>query len=102
MAVGESVSNGTPWDTRRPHRGNFSLSKYGVSTWWITYFPITRGTEMERTNENVKEMESSSSGDSDKVSCVEAPQIGEAVRDPVEQGAGETTLVGGGGKPVSR
>ena len=101
MAVGESVSNGTPWDTGRPPMGNFSLTKYGVSTWWTTYFPITRGTEMEHANENLKDMESSASGDSDKGSCTEDPQIGATGQDPVEQGAGETPLIGGG-MPVFR
>jgi len=96
MAVGESVPNGTPWDTRRPPRGNFSLTKYGVSTWWTTYLPITRGTEMERKNENLKDMESSASGDSDKGSCTEAPQTGATGRDPVEQGVGEIPLIGCG------
>ena len=94
--MGESVPNGTPCDTRQPPRGNFSLTKYGVSTWWTTYFPITRGTEIERTNENLKDMESSVSGDSDKGSCTEAPQTGATGRDSVKQGAGETPLIVGG------
>ena len=42
---------------------------------------------MECTNENLKDMESSASGDSDKGSCTEAAQIGTTGRDPVEQGA---------------
>jgi hypothetical protein len=83
--VGESVSNGTPWDTRRPPRGNFSLTKYGVS----------RGTKMERTNVNLKDIESSTSADSDKGSCTEALQVGATGQDPAEQGAGETSLIGG-------
>jgi hypothetical protein len=94
--VDESVSNGTLWDTWQPPRGNFSLTNYGVSTWWTTYFPITRETEMEHTNVNLKDMESSASGDSDKGSCTEAPQIGATGRDSFEQGAGETTLIGEG------
>jgi len=92
--VGEYVPNGTPWDTGRLPMGNFSFTKYGVSTWWTTYFP-TRGTTMEGTNENLKDMESSASGDSDKGSCTEAPQIGATGRDPIEQGAGETPLIWG-------
>jgi len=99
MAVGESVFNGTLLDTGRPLRGNLSLTKYGVSTWWTTYFPITRGTEMGRTNVNLKEMESSASGDSDKGSCTGAPQIGATGRDPDEQGEGDTRLIRGGGRP---
>jgi len=54
---------------------------------------------MERTNENLKDMESSASGDSVKGSCSDAPQIVAPGRDPVEQGAGETSLIGGGGRP---
>ena len=50
---------------------------------------------MERTNENLKDVESSASGDSDKGSCTETPQIGAPGRDPVEQGAGDTPLTGG-------
>ena len=41
-----------------------------------------------------EDMECSASGDSDKGSCTEAPQIGETVREPVEQGADETPLTG--------
>jgi len=47
---------------------------------------------MEHTNENVKDMESSASGDSDKGSCTKTGATG---RDQVEQGAGETPLVRG-------
>ena len=50
---------------------------------------------MEHTKVNLKDMESSASEDSDKGSCTEAPQIGATGRDPVEQGADETTLIGG-------
>jgi len=52
---------------------------------------------MESTNENLKDMESSASGDSDKGSCTETPRIGATGWDPVGQGAGETSLIGGGG-----
>jgi len=40
-------------------------------------------------------MESFASGDSDKGSCTEAPQIGATGQDPVEQGAGETPVIEG-------
>ena len=50
---------------------------------------------MEHMNVNLKDMESSAPGDSDKGSCTEAPQIGATGWDPVEQGAGETPLLGG-------
>ena len=52
---------------------------------------------MEHRNENLKDMESPASGDSDKGSCTEDPQIRATGRDPVEQGAGEIPLIGGGG-----
>jgi len=98
-----SLSQTTPpWDTRRPPKGNLSLTKYGFLLGGPHISPITLGTEMERTNENLKDMESSASGDSDKGSCTGAAQIGATGRDPVEQGAGETPLIGGGGTPVSQ
>jgi len=40
-------------------------------------------------------MERSAFGDSDMGSCTEAPQIVTTVREPVEQGAEETPLIGG-------
>jgi len=49
---------------------------------------------MDSTIVNLKDKESSASGDSDKGSCTEAPQTGEAGWDPVQQGAGETPLTG--------
>ena len=56
---------------------------------------------MEHRNENLKDMESPASGDSDKGSCTEDPQIRATGRDPVEQGAGEIPLIGGGA-PISQ
>jgi len=56
---------------------------------------------MEFMNKNPKHMESSASGDSDKGSHTEAPQIGAIVQDPVEQGLGETPLTGGERPPPS-
>ena len=78
--MGESVKNDTPWDTRRPPRGNFSLTKHGVTVWW-TIFPHYSWDHI---------------GDSDKGSCTEAPQIGATVREPVEQEVDKTPLTGGG------
>ena len=46
-------------------------------------------------NVETKDMESSAPGDSEKGSCIEASQIGATRRDPVEQGVGETPLIGG-------
>jgi len=51
---------------------------------------------MEHTNVNLKDMEGSASGDSGMGSCKEATQIGATGPDPVEQGADETPLIGGG------
>jgi len=49
---------------------------------------------MESTIVNLKDKVSSISGDSDKGSCTEALQTGVTGRDPREQGAGETPLIG--------
>ena len=59
------------------------------------YFPNAHGTVMD-TNGKIKDMESSSPGDSDKGPCTEALQIGTTGRDPAEQRVGETPLIGGG------
>ena len=59
------------------------------------YFPNTRGSFMD-TVEEIKNLESSSPGDSDMGSCTEAPQIGATGRDPAEQEVGETPQIGGG------
>ena len=56
---------------------------------------------MVHMNVNLKDMESSTSGDSDKDPCTEAPQIGATGWDPVEQGAGKTPLIGGECPPTS-
>ena len=47
------------------------------------------------TNGKIKDVESSAPGDSEKGSCMEAPQIGATTQDPVEQGMDETPLIGG-------
>jgi len=56
---------------------------------------------MEHMNVNLKHMESSTSGDSDKGSCTEALQIGATGQDPVKQGADQTPL-NGVGMPASQ
>jgi len=56
---------------------------------------------MECTKENLKDMESSASGESDKGSCTDNLQIEATGRDPVEQGAGKTPLIGGECPPPS-
>jgi len=49
---------------------------------------------MKHTFINLEDKESSASGDSDKGSCTEAPQIGAAGQNPAEQGMVETPLTG--------
>jgi len=49
---------------------------------------------MEHTFINLEDKDSSPPGESDKGSCTEGLQIGAAGRNPVEQGAGETPLIG--------
>jgi len=90
-----SVSNGTPWDTRRPPRGNFSLTKHRG------FCLVDHISHYLHTKVNSEDMECSTSRDSDKGSCTEAPQIGVTVREPVEQGADKTPLTEGG-TPVSQ
>jgi len=44
MAVGESVSNGTLWDTRQPPRGNSALPSMGAVLGGPYNTPSIRGT----------------------------------------------------------
>ena len=53
------------------------------------------------TNGKIKNLESSAPEDSEKGSCMEAPQIGATRQDPVEQEVGETPLIGGERAPSS-
>ena len=50
--------------------------------------------QMEHMFTYLEDKESSAPGDSDKGSRPEAPQIGAAGQNPVEQGVGETPLIG--------
>jgi hypothetical protein len=45
MAVGESVTIGTLWDTRQPPSWNDSLTRYGNSAWWTVEFPDLMGQD---------------------------------------------------------
>ena len=58
------------------------------------HFPITHGIQMENTVENSEHMESSTLGDSNKGSRLEAPKNGATGRDSAEQEAGDTPLIG--------
>ena len=49
---------------------------------------------MENTDINLEHKESSTVWDSEKGFCSEAPQTGAAGQNPVEQGAGDTPLIG--------
>ena len=59
------------------------------------YYPLIRGNHMDRMKKNLECKEGSASGDSNNGSHTKAPQIGAAVLNPVEQGAGATPLIGG-------
>jgi len=48
---------------------------------------------MEHTKVYLEDMERSASGDSDKRSCTQAPQIGATGRESFEQGADENPLI---------
>jgi hypothetical protein len=91
MAVGESVSNSTLWDTRRPPRGNIALPSMGALLGGPYDTPTTCGTKMESMNKEFEVKESSTPGDSGKGSkegssqgellCLEALQ-GETRQNP--------------------
>jgi hypothetical protein len=46
MAVGESVTNGTLWDTRRPPKGNTALPTKGALLGGLHSTPLLVGTEL--------------------------------------------------------
>jgi len=47
MAVGEFVTNGTLWDTRRPPRGNTALPSMGTLLGGLHSTPLLMGTELK-------------------------------------------------------
>jgi hypothetical protein len=81
--VGESVSIGNLWDTRRTPRGNVALPRKGALLGGPYMTLLTRGTKMERMDLTSKYKESSTPGDSTKGLNSEGPQIGAAERNPV-------------------
>ena len=93
MAVGESVSNGTLWDTRRSPRGNTALPSMSALFCGPHSTPLLVGTQLSAQNKNLEHKESSITGDSIKGSCSEAPH-GADGQNPVQQGAGEAPLIG--------
>jgi hypothetical protein len=65
----------------------------GVSAWWADTSPILVGPEMENGVSNLETKESSAVWDSNKGTSSGA-LCGAAKLDPVEQGAGGTSLTG--------
>ena len=74
--MGESVSNGTLWDTRRPPRGKVALLSKGALLGGPHMTLHTHGIKMERMDLTLKHKESSTPGDTTKGLSSEAPQIG--------------------------
>jgi hypothetical protein len=66
MAVGESVSNGALWDTRRPPTCIIALPGMGALFGGPFNFPSTRGTSMDSEFVKLQVTESSTPGDSCK------------------------------------
>jgi hypothetical protein len=79
--VGESVSNGTLWDTRQPPKGNLALPSMGALFGGFYNTPPIRGTSMDNTVSNLEQKESSAVWDSEKGSCSE-PLGGAAGQNP--------------------
>jgi hypothetical protein len=83
MAMGESVSNGALWDSRRPPSCIIALPGMGALSGGPFNSPSTRGTFMDSTFETFHVTEGSTPGDSSKGSkegsdkgeilCSEAP-----------------------------
>jgi hypothetical protein len=94
MAAGDSVSNGTLWDTRRPPRGNVALPSMGALLGGPYNTLLTHGTTMEHVCKNLEHKESSSFADSNKGSGTEAPQIGAAEQEQVNLEGREGSVLG--------
>jgi len=60
MAVGESVSNGTLWDTRRPPKGNLALPSMGTVLGGPYNTPSIRGTLVDTMVSNLEQRRLSS------------------------------------------
>jgi len=59
MAVGQSVSNGTLWDTRWPPRGNLALPSMEALLGGPYNSPLLGGPYMENMAMNLEQKESS-------------------------------------------
>jgi len=94
MALGESVTNGTLWDTRRPPR---CLSMHGGSVWWTTYFPWSRGIEIENIIQKLEFKENSVTGDSNKDSMEGSSKGGTLVFGGSSRGNRAETMLPRGG-----
>ena len=94
MAVGESVSNGVLWDTRRPRKGNIALPSIGALFGGTYSTILTRGTKIRNTETNRNFKESSALRESNKGFKSEGPQIGAAGRSPVCSGLGRAPHLG--------
>jgi hypothetical protein len=92
MAVGESVSNGTLWDTWRPPRGNIALPSKGALLGG-PYIPPYSWDQNGEHGFNFRAKESSAFWASDKGFCSES-LYGAAGQNPVEQRGGESPLNG--------
>ena len=94
MVVDESVSSGTPWDTRRPPRGKIVLPSMGALLGGPYSTLHTHGTKMRNTETTLEFKESSAFGDSNKGFRSEALQIGVTGRGPAGSGRGEGPVLG--------
>jgi hypothetical protein len=102
MTVGESITNGTLWDTRRTPRGNTALPFMGALLDGLRVNPANRRNRNTIMNENVEYKESSLVGDSSKNSKEGSRQVQllslEAPHAATEQyscwqGASETPMI---------
>ena len=100
--MGESITNGTLWDTRRTPRGNTALPITRALLGGLSVNPTTCRNRTTTTNENADYRESSLVGDSSKGSkvgsrqrqllCLVAPH-GATERYPCRQGASEIPVI---------
>jgi hypothetical protein len=102
MAEGETVSNGTLWDTGRPPSSNVVLPSMGALLGGPYNTLHTRGTTMEHVCKNLEHKDSSASGDSNKGSGTEAPQIGAAEQEQVNLEGREGSALGTSNKEPYR
>jgi len=97
VSLSQTAPSGTPGDLPVL----LIHTKHWSSAWWTSYFPWSRGLEIEDIIEKLESKESSVIGDSSKDStdgfcqgelrCLEAPQ-GATGQNPCLQGAGEALI----------